>query len=63
MKSVTLKVGGPHEVIWEISPLFLEPTTWYNFLLLPNLYGQALHNRHLVIREKTPPNLGILSYM
>ena len=50
MKSVTLKVGGSHEVIFGRFPLFHGARNMSTDLF-PNPFGQVGHNHHLVLRE------------
>ena len=39
---------------------FMEQATCALIFLLPNPFGQVMHNHHLVLRGKTPPKLGII---
>ena len=60
MKSITLKVGEPHEVILGDSPFFMEQTT-QALVSFPNLSSQVVHNHHLVLKgKKTQPKLDII---
>ena len=57
MKFVTLKVGGPHEVIFGRFYLFHGANNMCtNFF--PNPLGQVVHNRRLVEMEIFPTQIG-----
>ena len=61
MKFVTLKVGGPHEVIFGRFLFLHGVSNMCANVFLPNSSRQVMHNRHLVIRGKEiPPKLGII---
>ena len=61
MKSVALKVGGPHDVIFGRFPLF-HGASKMCANCFPNPSGQVVNNHYLILRGKfyTPPKLGIV---
>jgi hypothetical protein len=60
MKSITIKVGEPHEVILEDFSHYMEQVTCALVFFLQSPSAQVVHNRHCVLRERTPPKLYII---
>jgi hypothetical protein len=51
---------GPHEVILGDFPFFMEQAHAFFYLFFLDPSHQVVHNRHVVLREKNSPKLGII---